>query len=271
MSTQTSQTIEPFFFGPAARRLYGCYHEPQTWPAREAGVIICYAQGQEYIRAHRACHHLAVRLAGAGFPVLRFDYYGSGDSAGDSEEADLGTWLADLRHAVSELRARSGVGPVLLAGLRLGATMACMAAPRLDDVAGLVLWEPVCDGEKYLEELRLRHEEAVWRSSASNRQLGAGQRPLELHGFAISESMLAGIEQIDLLQTPAPRARPVLLLESSSAPELTALAAHLKEGGARLTHEVIPSFTVWVEDVDKGLVPHNLIEAIASWMEKVFA
>jgi hypothetical protein len=36
-----------------------------------------------------------------------------------------------------------------------------------------------------------------------------------------------------------------------------------------VSHETIPSFTVWVEDVDKGLVPQQIIEAIIAWLEKV--
>lgn len=261
--------VEPFFFGPRDNQLFGCYHEPPAWPAREVGVVICYPHGQEYIRSHRACHHLAVQSARSGFPTLRFDYAGTGDSAGDASHASLANWHADLRLAVAELRARSGVGPVVLAGLRLGATLALLAAPAAADLAGLVLWEPVSNGPHYLEELRALHEEAIRRFFVEPTDHVLTARPAELVGFALSETMRTEIEGIDLLQAPPPRGKPLLLLESQGSPELAALAAHLKP--ARLTHQVIPSFTVWVEDVDKGLVPQPLIEAITGWLDKEFA
>jgi hypothetical protein len=33
----------------------------------------------------------------------------------------------------------------------------------------------------------------------------------------------------------------------------------------------VPTFTVWVEDVDKGLVPQPILEAIVAWLERSIA
>lgn len=264
-----TEQLEPFFFGPPDRRLYGCYHEPAVWPGREQGVVLCYPFGQEYIRSHRACHHLAAQLARAGFPTMRFDYYGTGDSQGESEETDFAGWRADLGLAVEELRARAGVERVVLAGLRLGASLALSAAAQTADLAGLILWEPVVDGPRYLAELRAKHEEALMRFFAPPKGSALGPRPAELNGFALGAAQLAALAALDLLQAQPPRGRPALLIESATTAELLALKARL-EGVSRLTHEHVPSFTVWVEDVDKGLVPQQVIEAIAGWLDRVF-
>lgn len=264
------EQIEPFFFGPPGRELFGCYHEPAAWPAREQGVVLCYPLGQEYLRSHRACRNLAAQLARAGFPTLRFDYYGTGDSQGASDEASLEQWLADLRLAVAELRARGGVERVILAGLRLGASLALRAAAQTPELAGLVLWEPIVSGPRYLAELRARHEEALMRFFAPPKDAAPGPRPRELGGFAIGEAQLAALEGLDLLQVRPPRAKPVLLVEGETTPDLAALAGHLQAAG-RATHLHIPSFTIWVEDVDKGLVPQQVIDRIAAWLDEVFA
>lgn len=268
-SVSGHEPLEPFFFGSRARMLFGCYHEPQTWPAREHGVVVCYPVGQEYVRSHRACQHLASACARAGFPALRFDYYGTGDSAGDPDAVDLERWRADLALAAEELRARSGVGPVVVAGLRLGASLALTAAPRLDDLAGLVLWEPVVSGGAYLNELAAGHDEAILRYAVQPKDYLRSARPAEALGFPLGEPLRAALEGLDLLATKAPRAVPLLLVESHNAPEHAALAAHLGAAG-KLTHEHVPSFTVWTDDVDKGLVPSQVIAAIVAWLEKAF-
>lgn len=262
--------IDPFFFGPSDRQLYGCYHEPPTWPAREQGVVLCYPAGQEYIRSHRACHHLAAQIARAGFPTLRFDYYGTGDSAGDDKDSDLDQWQTDLRLAIAELKARSGVEQVILAGLRLGASLALLAAPRTAGLAGLVLWEPIVNGRQYLAELQTQHDEVISRFFAQPKGYRPGVFSAELLGFALSDSMYCAIEGLDLLQASLPQGKNVLLIESHAKPEIAALQANLQKS-ARSTHTQVPSFTVWVEDVDKGLVPQQVIEAIMAWMERGFA
>ena len=75
--------IEPFYFGTSSKPLFGCYHVPQSALRRDCGVLFCAPMGSEYVRFHRAYRQLADRLAKAGFPVLRFDFYGCGDSSGD--------------------------------------------------------------------------------------------------------------------------------------------------------------------------------------------
>lgn len=95
----------------------------------------------------------ARELAGLGNPVLRFDYRGNGDSDGEFSETSLDTALADIGHAIDVLKERTGIGSVGLLGLRLGASLAALAAERRDDVSRLVLWEPIVNGGRYAQEL----------------------------------------------------------------------------------------------------------------------
>ena len=87
---------DPFYFGPPARPLFGCYHPPKGVNARDSVVVLCYPVWREYMRAHRSCRQTANRLSQMGYPVLRFDYSGSGDSAGDSEQGDVEQWLVEI-------------------------------------------------------------------------------------------------------------------------------------------------------------------------------
>src|SRR5260370_14942555 len=120
---------------------------------RRGGVRICQPSGHEYINSHRALRELAARLAEAGFPVLRFDYYGCGDSSGHSEEGSISLWMEDISTALAELRTRAGLSKVYIVGLRLGGSLAAIAGTQSNDVEGLVLWDPVVNGKNHFQEM----------------------------------------------------------------------------------------------------------------------
>lgn len=147
------QQVVPFYFGTPGRELFGCFHEPARRVIRRCSVLICQPVGHEYINSHRALRQLAARLAEAGFPVLRFDYYGCGDSCGEANQGSVTRWLEDISTAIAAIRARTGFLPVYAVGLRLGATLAAMGGIQRDKLAGLVLWDPVIKGKDYFREL----------------------------------------------------------------------------------------------------------------------
>ena len=150
---KTVQRVVPFYFGVQGRQLFGCFHEPSRKGIRTGSVLICQPVGHEYINSHRALRQLATRLAEAGFPVLRFDYYGCGDSCGDAREGSIARWLEDISTAVAALQMRAGRSPLYVVGLRLGGTLAALGGIQRDDLAGLILWDPVMNGNNYFQEL----------------------------------------------------------------------------------------------------------------------
>lgn len=155
--------MTPLLFGPASRQLFGLFH-----PAEREGttaVLICAPFGQEAIRAHRLLRVLADRLARAGVAVLRFDYYGCGDSPGDDADGELEGWRRDVCVAHEELQRLSQASHIVWLGARLGATIAVLSARSgRCDPARLLLWDPVFDGAHYLAHLRERHVDALERS-----------------------------------------------------------------------------------------------------------
>src|SRR5690242_1202032 len=133
----------PFYFGSPDEPLFGCYHAPRPGQERKCVVVICQPIGHEYIYCHRALRQLAVRLSDSGFPVLRFDYFGCGDSSGSTEEGGIRQWLRDISSAISEARHRAGVAQVCLVGFRLGGALSMITAAERGDIDSLVLWDPV--------------------------------------------------------------------------------------------------------------------------------
>jgi len=133
---------EPIYFGPQEARCFGWYHAASG--GGPLGLVICPPLFHEMIAAHRSLQHLAERASASGIPSIRFDYHGTGDSAGsDLDPHRLAAWVGSVQAACDALRRRSGVPQLVLVGVRLGALLAELAARARYDVAGLALWAPV--------------------------------------------------------------------------------------------------------------------------------
>lgn len=155
--------MTPMLFGPASRQLFGLFHAPER--ESDIAVLICPPLGQEAVRAHRLFRVLSDRLSRAGVAVLRFDYYGSGDSPGEDVDGELEGWRRDVCAAHEELRRRAGNRRIMWLGPRLGAAMAVLAARSgRCDPSRLILWDPIVDGARYLSQLRAGHVDALERS-----------------------------------------------------------------------------------------------------------
>jgi pimeloyl-ACP methyl ester carboxylesterase len=114
-------------------------------------------------------------LAARGAWVLRFDQMGNGDSEGQFSTASVDTMLSDLDAAICRLEQLSGIGQGIgLLGLRFGATLAALAAERSPKIGKLVLWEPIVDGAKYMQEMlrsNLTTQSAVYKEIRHNREV----------------------------------------------------------------------------------------------------
>ena len=137
-----------FHFGSRQRRLFGYYEPAQANLSKVRAVLLCHPMGNEQVFAYRTMRQLAARLVRAGFHVLRFDYFGTGDSYGDTGEGDLEGWCDDVETAIEELKDITGATRVDLAGLRLGANLSArVAAHRPKEINKLILWEPLAADE----------------------------------------------------------------------------------------------------------------------------
>src|ERR1700722_17981292 len=95
---------ESIYFGPDGARLFGWLHRPRV-AKTDTGLVICQPFGYEAICSHRAARSLAEAAAALGMPALRFDYLGTGNSAGTESEADqIDVWSRDVLTAIAELQ-----------------------------------------------------------------------------------------------------------------------------------------------------------------------
>jgi uncharacterized protein len=261
MEVQEAQWA-PLFFG-AKQQLFGCYHGLRGQRSGRVAVH-CYPFGQEYLRAHRSSVQLASRLVQVGVPVLRFDYFGCGDSSGDTSEGTVEQWISDVRCAAEEARDRSGADEVSLIGLRMGASLAAMAALELDCVESLVLWDPIISGTCYLQETAALQRQMLAHAYVT--PAGPESWTDEVLGFELTSAMRAGLAAIDLSSLVHAPAERILLLESEMRPEAAALQRHLEGLAGRCEYRCIPERRTWLGEIGRGLVPRSSLEAVVGWL-----
>lgn len=172
-AVKVSAVETPMFFHNGPLRLFGMLHEPVGSPSGAAWVF-CHPFAEEKLWTHRVFVSFARLLAARGAWVLRFDTMGNGDSEGRFSDASVDSMLADIDCAMSQLERMSGIGRHIgLLGLRFGATLAALAAERTPKTGTLVLWEPVVDGAKYMQEMlrtNLTTQSAVYKEIRHNRE-----------------------------------------------------------------------------------------------------
>ncbi len=224
------------YFGSVERPLLGLYHPPEDGGERNAAVLLCPPAPQEYMGSHWALRKLAARLAGAGFHVLRFDYYGTGDSGGDSSAGTLEQWREDVTTAMEELRDVAAVRRASVVGFRLGATLAAQTAIRVRD---LVLWEPVVTGAAYLEELRASHARRFAHCLHPPPLPRHG--PLhEILGCPLPLSIETSLRDLQLVAPLACTAERVALVASEDRPSSRTLIEGLRASGLATATEIVP-------------------------------
>lgn len=206
-----------FFFESRQSRLYGMTHLPKE-NVRPLGLVFCHPFGEERIRVHRIYFNLANLLAEEGYPVLRFDYAGYGDSEGDWENVSVEMHLSDINAAVNFLLEKTEIKNLGLFGVRFGATLACVAAEETPAIDYLVLWEPILNVWQYLyEKLRvnLATQVSAYRKVLINRDqliesIESGGSA-NIDGYELSNSFYSTGKNIDLLTAPRSFAGNVLI------------------------------------------------------------
>jgi uncharacterized protein len=241
-------------------------HHPAQGAERATGVVLCYPAAQEYMLTHWAFRKLAGMLAREGFHVFRFDYYGTGDSAGEVHEGRVATWTRDIRQAANELQDMTGVQRVALVGLRLGAALAVRAAQEGLSTAALVLWEPLVDGAAWLREL----EQLQTRRSART-LFPQPDSPLEVRqellGFAFPQALRDDILSLDLAaQPPAWPTTRTHLVAAASRPEYQRLQEQLERTGLPFAHHLVPEEGAGGQE--SALLSNRVLQTITSLLKE---
>ncbi|MCL4692804.1 MAG: alpha/beta hydrolase [Candidatus Hydrogenedentes bacterium] len=268
------------YFGDEPWRMFGVLHEPAMEPGGEPlAWVVCSPLGQERGNSHRVLVEWSRVLAGRGHWVFRFDYRGTGDSAGRQEDFTVDDHVQDTVRAIRELERLSGTVCSGLCGLRFGATVAALTAIQRAGPARLILWEPVPQGRAYVDSLlRLVLAREMTRKEGPGRtrsnlydDLSAGALLLA-DGQPVTSRIADSFVAVDLNAAPVPEG-PVLITRIRPASEANRPNDPLRilcdryqaHGGAQISSAELPAF--WT--LTKELVSHplGLFGPALTWIE----
>lgn len=268
--------MTPIRFGACDQQLFAMLHTPAKEPRGEA-VLLCNPFGQEAIRTHRLFRVMADQLARQGFHVLRFDYFGTGDSAGEDGEGELERWIQDVLLADMELRQRSQCRRVSWFGLRFGASIAALASSRAaHPVHRLLLWDPVLDGRSYLKELADAHLEscrisfgARWFIEPCLRTRAANETQSEALGFSLAPRLREQVCEVTPHRLASAEARQRFVMATPQLDGLDVLRQECKNMNKSLAITMTAEKINWTtnEAMDSSIVPLEALNSVMSLMK----
>jgi len=196
----------PFYFKNKSYELFGIFHEPDMI-SRKNGFVFIHPFAEEKLWTHRVLVTFARELSRCGYPVLRFDFMGHGDSEGNFEDSSIQTRLSDIQCAILTLREKApSIKGICLLGLRFGATLAALTVEQEKDIDKLILWEPIIDGTKYMQEMlriNLTTQTAVYKEIRYNRdqlvQMMKNGSTVNIDGYEISYDLFEQASSINLI------------------------------------------------------------------------
>jgi alpha-beta hydrolase superfamily lysophospholipase len=239
---------------------FGWFH-PASLPMRGVGVVLCRPIGYESICAYGAYTQLAEALARAGFDVMRFDYHGTGDSAGDdSDPQRVDAWTDSIASATDELKRLAGVTSVAFFGMRMGATLALRAAMQLGGVESLVMWAPCVKGRGFVRELRAA---SATRSRSAN---NADSRDIEALGYFYSAETVQDLSELDCSRLETAPAKNVLILGRDDMPGEGLLPAKYRELGMDTSYAVVPGYAAMMAEPRETMLPAATLSLVTDWL-----
>ena len=250
-----------FYLESQGESLFAWLHRRPNKSCHSHGVVVCPPIGVEQLHSHRAIRHLADAVAEHNIPVVRIDYHGTGDSPGSDEDPQrLATWIANVRDTVTWMRDTLGCQRVSVIGLRMGATLAAMAATE-QKIENLILWAPVMKGSRYFRELKAISLMVEGKAQIDNDTSGT----IKAAGFVMTKETADSIHKIDLLRS-SPRCRQALVVHRDDVADDTRLRDHFSAQGIAAAQFTQPGYVEMMAEPHYTRVPRIAIDNIAAWL-----
>jgi alpha-beta hydrolase superfamily lysophospholipase len=251
----------PTFFGPDDESLFGTLHLPASGRIRGA-VVICPPLAKEHFDTVRGLRLLADEFASRGLAALRFDYYGTGDSASWSERDDIvSRWLDSVGRAVAYLRDLAPGDPAVVA-LRAGTLVATAALPAIGPVGPVVLWDPIGRGQAFLREQVALYTMTVGAEQAPS----AAADPVPLIGTTLTRSACDDLKALRLTPDVLPLAPRWLLVTRPGAADKAVETFAAEESVERVRVEGMPEFVQATDYLVR--LPISAIDQIVRWVDE---
>jgi len=250
----------PVVFDSKGQQIVGMLHIPNG-RGRFPGALLLHGFTGTKTENHRMFVKLSRQLAEHGIASLRFDFRGSGDSAGEFEELTIRSEVADLLEALKFLARQKRVNSRRLAliGMSMGGAIAAhVVAREKSRIKTLVLWAPVAEGAGILDELST--PEAV----ASLAQTGIA----DYEGNLVGVQFIRQFAEMKPLREIVKSRCPVLIVHGSGDETVPVQHADMYERALRASKRLIKK--VIIERADHTFTKHiwetRVIDETLDWL-----
>jgi pimeloyl-ACP methyl ester carboxylesterase len=221
---------------------------------KDTAVLMAPPFGWDDVCSYRSRRSWAESLAAQGFPVLRLDLPGTGDSGG---EATVAASVEALTAAAGWLRAATGCPRVAVIGIGLGGLYASAAASAGAAYDDLVLWAVPARGKTLVREVR------------AFARLGAGavlaDGSLAANGFVLPAATVADLDALDLTTLPPPATvTRALLLDRDGVAVDEGLRTFLSH--AAVTTAPGTGYAALMARPQESVPPRDVMSRVVDWL-----
>jgi alpha-beta hydrolase superfamily lysophospholipase len=269
----------PLYLGDDPDSIFGLYHDAGE-RRLDTAALICPPFGWEDMCSYRSRRAWAQRLADDGYPALRIDLPGSGDSAGDPRDpARVAAWTHAVDCATQWLRAQPGIRRIVVIGIGLGGLIALEAAASGVAIDEVVLWAVPARGRRLVREMRAFSQmedsqldgavvEAANALTQGERRLTEQDGSLAVAGYLLSAETLSDLEAIDFGEDPRPpKLARALMLERDGRGVDAALRSALERSGADVAVAPGEGYANMMMAEPQDAVPASAVfDEVSTWL-----
>lgn len=273
------------FFQHEGKQLFGIFHRPlnKTDVQKRMGIVMCQPYLIEPLITQRLEVDIARSLAQKGFPVFRFHYRGCGDSEGNFKEATLSSQVADTLRAIEVFTEQEKLDSICLLGIRLGGTVALMAAELEKRVEFLILCEPIIELKNYfLDLLRtnkfsalINKQETISTERMIENLVDEGS--MDVLGYPLYKEIVTETESLNLTQSTTNFSGKTLLIQVAAFSSkirnvFQGMCDRVRENGGSCDIKVIlERKLVWDFITHPPIRSEKIVQTVLQWCEEQIA
>lgn len=264
--------ITPLFIEGDAGKLFTLHYAPKNNSVKSECFIVAASFAEEMNRCRYMGTLLAQSLSKLGYGFLVVDAYGTGDSAGDFQDA---SWEQSCRDLITGIEYAKILGyqQVSLLGVRLGALQAIRVASEVKEIKRLIMWQPVINGQAALTQfLRIKIAASINRNEKPGKikdfeaQIDRNEN-LSVAGYDMSANYFKGIRSANFNNYIEFNSSPICWFTILGSADRKTPQGDLKliekwrKNGAVIDHREIIGSSFW-QAHERTLVPELIDETI---------
>ena len=255
----------PVYFGSPERPLFGWLHQPPADVPARLAVVLCNPFGHEALSTYRPLRELAALAASEGMLALRFDYEGTGNSAGETHDVrDAASWRNNVSSALEYARNIAPGVPTAIVGVRLGALIALDAAARTDNIAAMVLIAPPKNGKQFLREMR-----ALQATNSLLLPDHNGERADDAASFSVSGKLREWIDSLSLDGAKLPSIGRLFVVDRDDLPLGARIESSLRARHDNVEIKSLPGVAALLVEPHEVTPPRLIMQQTLKWLQSV--